>query len=148
MVKSAARTVEEYLATLPEDRREAIGTVRKVVLKNLPKGFEETMLSGMIAYVIPLSRFPKTYNKQPLMYAALAAQKNYNTLYLMRPYGDPKQLKELQAGFAAAGKKLDMGKSCIHFQKPEDLPLDVIADSVKSTTPEKWIEIYEQSRKK
>ena len=148
MARSNATTVDEYLAQLPADRREALSTVRNVVVKNLPKGFSEIMMAGMIGYGIPLERYPKTYNKQPLCYAALAAQKNYNTLYLMRPYGDPKHLKELQDSFAAAGKKLDMGKSCIHFKKADDLPLDVIGESIASTSPEKWIEIYEESRRK
>ena len=83
MVRSRSTTVEEYLEELPEDRRVVIAAVRKVILKNLPKGYQETMNWGMISYEIPLERFPKTYNKQPLLYAALAAQKNYFAVYLM-----------------------------------------------------------------
>jgi hypothetical protein len=148
MVTSSAQTVDEYLEQLPEDRRQSIAAVRDVIQKNLPPGFSEMMLGGMIAYGIPLANYPNTYNRQPLCYAALAAQKNYNTLYLMRPYGDPEELKRLQEGFAAAGKKLDMGKSCIHFKKTDDLPLDVIAKSIGGTNVERWIKIYEASRRK
>ncbi len=89
MVQSKAQTVKEYLAELPPDRRKEIETVRKVILANLPKGYEECMSYGMIGYVIPLSRYPETYNKQPLAIAALASQKNYMSLYLMCVYGDP-----------------------------------------------------------
>jgi hypothetical protein len=93
--------------------------------------------------VIPLSHYPATYNKQPLAYVSLAAQKNYVSLYLMGAYGDPAQEKFLRDGFARAGKKLDMGKSCVRFRTPGDLPLDVIAASVASTPPEKFIARYE-----
>ena len=147
MVKSSATTVEEYLEELPADRRETIETVRKVVLENLPDGYEESMNWGMISYEIPLSRYPKTYNKQPLGYAALASQKNYCTLYLMTAYAHSEQEKKLREAFAKAGKKLDMGKCCIRFKTAADLPLDAIGEAVASSTPEHYIESYEQARR-
>ena len=111
MVSSAARTVDGYLRELPADRREAISAVRKVVQKHLPKGYEESMGFGMIMYSVPLSRLAETYNKQPLMYVALAAQKNYNAIYLMGVYSDAERTRRFKEGFAKAGKKLDIGKS-------------------------------------
>jgi hypothetical protein len=102
----------------------------------------------MLNYGIPLSRFPNTYNGQPLCYAALAAQKNYCSLYLMSVYGDKKHEAKLRDGFKAAGKKLDMGKSCVRFKSSDDLPLDVVGDLIASVPVEKWIAIYEASRKR
>ena len=148
MVKSTAKTVEDYLNTLPEDRREAISKVRQVVLKNLPEGYVETMNWGMISYEIPLERYPDTYNKQPLGIAGLASQKNNMTLYLMSVYSDPKTTNWFQEQFKASGKKLDMGKSCVHFKKIDDLPLEVIAETIRRCTVEEYIKRYEQSRKK
>src|SRR5687768_1667385 len=132
MVPRRAETVEEYLATLPPDRKTAIETIRKVIRKNLPRGFQEGMQSGMISYYIPLSRYPTTYNGQALGAAALASQKGYMSLYLMSVYGDPQQKAWFERAYRAAGKKLDMGKSCVRFRKLEDLPLDVIGDVIRS----------------
>jgi hypothetical protein len=148
MAQSKATTVKEYLDWLPEDRRNAISTVRDVIRKHLPKGYEESISYGMIAYQVPLKKFPETYNGQPLCYAGLAAQKNFNTLYLMVPYGDKKQRAELEKAFEKAGKKLDMGKSCIHFKQPDDLPLPAIGKLIAAVPPEKYIKAYETSRKK
>lgn len=147
MPRSKATTVKEYLDCLPEEQRKALAKVRQVVNKNLPKGYKEELMFGMIGWGIPLSRYPKTYNGQPLCYAALGAQKNYNALYLMVAYGSPKGKATLVAGFKKAGKKLDMGKSCIRFRSAEDLPLDTIAEVVKSVPAETWIQVYEESRK-
>jgi uncharacterized protein YdhG (YjbR/CyaY superfamily) len=141
-----ARTPTEYVASLPRDRREAIAEVRDVVRKNMPKGFHEEMLWGVIGWGVPLSRYPNTYNKHPLCYVALASQKNYCSLYMMGCYGDDGQLAALKRAFAAAGKKLDMGKSCIHFQRAADLPLDAIGKLIAAVSVEKWIEVYEKSR--
>jgi hypothetical protein len=148
MQNKTAKSADEYLDDLPAERRTAIATVRGVVRKNLPKGYSEFVSWGMLNYGIPLSRFPNTYNGQPLCYAALAAHKNYCTLYLMSVYGDKKHEARLRDGFKAAGKKLDMGKSCIHFKSSDDLPLDVVGELIASVPVEKWIEIYEASRKK
>ncbi|MEX1112639.1 MAG: DUF1801 domain-containing protein [Candidatus Andersenbacteria bacterium] len=148
MVQSKAATVQEYLAELDPERRKVIETVRKVILKNLPKGYKEVMQYGMIGYVIPLETYPDTYNGQALGYVALASQKNYMSLYLMNVYGDKKAEKEFEQAFAAAGKKLDMGKSCVRFKQVEDLPLDVIGKTIARTSPKQFIVMYEASRKK
>ena len=142
MVQSAAKTPDEYLDELPEDRREVVSTLRKLIRKNLPKGYTEMMAYGMLMYGIPLKDYPHTYNGQPLGYIALAAQKNAYSLYVFT-YMDHEQDAALRDGFAAAGKKLDMGKSCIRFKKLDDLPLDVIGNVVASTPPEKLIGIHE-----
>lgn len=143
-----AATVTEYLQALPDDRRKEIAKVRSVIRKHLPRGYEEAMNYGLITYQVPLRKYPDTYNGQPLCYAALAAQKNFNSLYLMRPYGDPAQLRELKDSFAKAGKKLDMGKSCIHFKTAEDLPLPAIGKLVASTSPQRWIATARAARKR
>jgi len=143
MATSKAATVEEYLAELPAERREVVSKVRAIVRRNLPKGYDETMQSGMISYGLPLSRFPDTYNGEPLGYVALAAQKNYFALYLMAPYMDPEQRKLLESAFKRAGKKMDMGKSCLRFRKLDDLPLDAVGEIIASTPPEKLIAHHE-----
>ncbi|HEU4464148.1 MAG TPA: DUF1801 domain-containing protein [Gemmatimonadota bacterium] len=148
MVQSKATTVKDYLDELPADRRKEIARVRSVVKKNLPKGYRESMGFGMISYEIPLERYPETYNKQPLGYAGLAAQKNFNTLYLMGAYGDPKQRKALEDAFKKSGKKMDMGKSCLHFRTADDLPLDAIGKIIASTPPDRMIAMYEAARPK
>ncbi len=148
MVRSAASTVDAYLRSLPEDRRAVVSAVRDVVVRYLPKGYREAMNWGMISYEIPLERYPQTYNGQPLMYASLAAQKNHFSLYLMCAYQDSKQERVLRDGFKRAGKTLDMGKSCVRFRKVEDLPLDVVGTIVGSTSPDQFIALYEEVRKK
>jgi hypothetical protein len=145
MASSSATTVEEYLAELAEDRRAAISAVRDVILRNLPAGYEEGMNWGMISYEIPLERYPRTYNGQPLSYVALSAQKRYYALYLMGCYG---KAEAIEAAFAREGKKLDMGKSCVRFRTVEDLPLGVIADLIGSMTPDEFIAEYEASRRR
>jgi hypothetical protein len=102
----------------------------------------------MISYEIPLSRYPKTYNKQPLAMAALASQKNYMSLYLMTVYGDKDTETWFHERYRASGKKLDMGKSCVHFRKLDDLPLDLVGESIGRVSVDKYIERYEQSRRK
>jgi len=148
MPRSSATTPEAYLAELPSERRADIAAVRDVIRKNLPEGYGESVNWGMISYGVPLERYPSTYNKQPLCYVGLAAQKNYNALYLMRVYGDKAQEKRLRDAFKKAGKKLDMGKSCVRFKKAEDLPLDTIGEIVASTPVDKWIAVYESSRRR
>lgn len=147
MASSRATTVEEYLAELPAERRAVVAAVRDVVLRNLPPGYEETMNWGMISYEIPLARYPTTYNKQPLAYAALAAQKSYYALYLNCAYQQPARASALEEGFARAGKKLDMGKSCLRFKRLDDLALDAVAESIASTPPEQFIAEYEKARR-
>lgn len=148
MFQGKAKTVAEYLDALPPKRRAVVSTVRSLVKKHLPEGYEEGMGWGIITYTVPLETLPDTYNGQPLGYAAIAAQKNYYTLYLMAPYGDPKQKKWLADEFRKRGKKLDMGKSCLHFKSLDDLPLDVVGEVIASTPLEKYVEIYNASRAK
>src|SRR5918996_1036528 len=132
MARSQAKSVETYLEELPDDKRAALKAVRDLVRKHLPAGYEERMNWGMISYEIPLSRYAGN-DKQPLSYVALAAQKNYNAIYMMRVYGDKVQEQKLRDAFKRAGKKLDMGKSCIRFRAADDLPLDSIGELVAST---------------
>ena len=148
MVTSTTSTIEEYLSSLPADRRDVVAAVREVVLRHLPAGYQETMNWGMISFEIPLSVYPRTHNGQPLSYAALAAQKHHFALYLMAVYGDPALEARLREGFAEAGKKLDMGKSCVRFRRLEDLPLDLIGDLIAGTPPDAFIALYEQSRRR
>lgn len=147
MVRSAAKTVDEYLSELPPDRRETIAEVRATILEHLPEGYEEAMNWGMISYEIPLSRYPETYNDQPLAYAALASQKNYCSLYLMGLYTDPELLGRLERSYAERGKRIDAGKCCLRFKRLDDLPLDLVGEIVASVTPDEYIERYEASRK-
>ncbi len=137
---------EGYIAGLPEDRAEQISQLREVILRRLPNGYEEQMDFGMIAYVIPLETYSNTYNGHPLMYAALASQKRHMSLYLMNVYGDEETLRWFTEGFAAAGKKLDMGKACVRFKKLDDLPLELIGDVIARTPVADYIAGYEISR--
>ena len=146
MAKSGAATVEAYLAELPEERRRALAKVRDVIRRILPEGYEEGVSFGMIGYTLPLSRYPDTYNGQPLCYAGLAAQKNHCAVYLTGAYADPKVEKAIREGFARAGKKLDMGKSCIRFRTAEDLPLDVIGRAVAAVPPDAFVKLQEKAR--
>lgn len=145
-MKSDATTVEAYLDELPEERRAVVAAVRQVIVDHLPEGYSEAMNWGMISYEVPLERYPDTYNKQPLMYAALAAQKNHYGLYLMCVYQDSDRERQLREAFVAAGKKLDMGKSCVRFKKLEDLPLEAVGEVIADVTPEQFIESYETAR--
>ena len=140
------KTPAQYIASLPADRAKTIATVRALVNRHIPRGYQECLVWGTIGWAIPLSRYPDTYNKQPMTYVALSSQKNYCSLYLMGAYANSTQLEQLKAAFKAAGKKLDMGKCCVHFETPEDLPLEAIGNLIAAISSEKWIEIYEQSR--
>lgn len=139
MVSSAATTVEQYLAALPADRRAAIARVRDVVNANLPDGFQEGMQFGMISWFVPLERLADTYNGQPASIAGLASQKQYMSLYLMTVYGDRPTEKWFRSAFAAAGKKLDMGKSCVRFKTIDALPLDVIGQAIARVSVDKYV---------
>ena len=146
MVQSKAETPEEYLDGLLEGRREAIAAVRQVILDNLPEGYEEAMQYGMLCYVIPLERYPETYNGRPLGYVSLASQKNYMSLYLMGIYGDVDGRNWFEAEADRRGARLDIGKACVRFRKIEDLPLDLVAEAVAKIGVDDFIESYEQSR--
>jgi uncharacterized protein YdhG (YjbR/CyaY superfamily) len=145
MVSSSAQTVKEYLSELPPDRRAAVQSVRKVIMKNLPRGFEEGMGFGMIGYYVPLSRYPDTYNGHPLSIAGLASQKGHLSLYLMGVYADPAQRKWFEAEYAKSGKKMDMGKACLRFKSADELPLDLIGKVIAKTSVDEFIAYVESA---
>ncbi len=143
---SNVKTPAQYIASLPADRAKTIATVRALVNKHIPRGYHECLVWGTIGWTIPLSRYPDTHNKQPICYVAVSSQKNYCSLYLMGAFWSVRQLEQLKAAFKAAGKKLDMGKCCVRFGSPGDLPLEAIGKLIAAISSEKWIEMYEQSR--
>jgi len=143
MAMTSARTVTQYLRSLDPGRRKILSAVRKVVNDNLPEGYVEGVTYGIIAWSIPLSTFPDTYNGQPLCCAALAANRNYNTLHLMGAYGDSKQKAFLREEFEKRGKKFDMGQACLRFRTLDDLPLDVVGDVIRRTPAQALIAMHE-----
>ena len=148
-MQSKAATVEQYIAELPEDRKQAITALRKIIKKNLPKGFNEGIGYGMIGYVVPHSKYPGGYHcnpKDPLPFMNLASQKNFIAVYHMGIYANPKLLKWFTDEYIKTGVgKLDMGKACIRFKKPENIPYKLIGKLASKITPEEWITIYEKN---
>jgi hypothetical protein len=151
--KKAARptTVAAYLASLTPERRAVIDEARAFVQKHLPKGYAEFMNWGVINWGIPLEEFPDTYNGQPLCYVGLGAQKSYNSLYLMganesstAEYTSPFSQKLLVDAFRKAGKRLDMGKCCLHFRKLDDLELTSVAQVIAMSTPKEYLAYYKR----
>jgi hypothetical protein len=147
MVGSNATSPDEYLRSLPDDRRVAIEAVRRVILDHLPAGYEEGMSFGMLGYHIPLERSGPTYNGQPPGIAALASQKRYMSLYLMGVYGDPETKRWFVERWAATGKKLDMGKSCVRFRNLDDLPLELIGETIARLPVEDYLAMYRTMRR-
>ena len=139
--------VEEYLNELPDDRKESLSTVREVIIQNLPTGYDEVINWGMITYEVPLVKFPETYNGKPLMYAAIASQKNHMSVYLMGCYISPDIRKAFENAYKKSGKRFDAGKSCIRFKYVEDLSLKLIGKTIGSMSVDKFIENYLLSRK-
>ena len=148
MPRTSAASVPAFLAEQPPDRRKEIARVRAMIRKNLPSGFEETLSKGMIVYQVPMSRYSDTYNGHPLWYVAIAPQKNYLSLHFMPVYGSPVQEKKLRDGFAAAGKRLDMGKACIRFQSAGDLALDTIGEIIAGISVDDWIARAKSARRR
>lgn len=147
-MQSKAKTVPDYLAELPPERRGLIAALRKVIRENLNKGFEEGMQYGMIGYAVPHRLYPAGYHanpSQPLPFVCVASQKNYCSLYLMNVYGDETLQERFQTAWRKGGKKLEMGRGCVRFRKLEDLELDAIADAIRGTTVERYIAKYEAS---
>ena len=138
-MQSDATTVEEYLSELPDDRRAAIEAVRRTILANLRDGYEEVMNWGMITYQVPLETYPDTYNGQPLMYAALASQKNHMAVYLTGIYMSDAAREDFETAYKATGKRFDVGKSCVRFKKLDDLPLELIGDCIASADVETFV---------
>ena len=145
-MKSEAKTVSEYIAAMPAERRTAMTAVRETILRNLREGYIETMDWGMISYQVPLARYPDTYNGKPLMYAALASQKGYMVVYLSAIYADASARAAFEQSYRATGKRYDVGQSCVRFRKLDDLPLDVIGAAVAGTPVDVYIERYERAR--
>ncbi|MEO7924786.1 MAG: DUF1801 domain-containing protein [Chitinophagaceae bacterium] len=147
-MQSKATTAEQYFAELPEDRQKAMTALRKVIKKNLPKGFQEGMGYGMVGYCIPHSKYPAGYHcdpKQPLPFMSIASQKNFIAVYHMGVYADPKLLKWFTAEYAKAGVgKLDMGKSCIRFKNTDKIPYQLIGELASKINPDEWIAAYEK----
>jgi Domain of unknown function (DU1801) len=143
---STPTTPDEYIASLPADRREALTEVRRVINASLPDGFEEGMLYGIVSWYVPLERYPDTYNKQPLSLAGLASRKNYMTLYLNNVYGNREIERWFKQRWSDSGKKLDMGKSCVYFKKLDDLALDVVAEAIARDPVDRFVAYYEEAR--
>ena len=138
-MRSSATTVSAYLKSLPADRRRAVSAVRKVMRQHLPTGYEEAMNWGMITYQVPLRICPNTYNGQPLMYAALASQKRYMAVYLTGIYTSPETYGAFEKAYKATGKRWDVGKSCVRFRTLDDLPLELIGQSIASMSVEAFV---------
>ncbi len=145
-MRSNAATVDQYLSELSDDRLEAVEAVRDVILENLPEGYEEAMNWGMITYQVPLSRYPDTYNKQPLMLAALASQKNHMAVYLTGVYADEGSRARFRAAYEATGKRMDMGQSCVRFRRLDDLPLELVGEAIAEYSVDEFIALNERVR--
>ena len=146
MARSTAATPDEYIASLPDERREAVAAVRDVVNRNLPPGYTEGMAYGMIAWWVPLETFPDTYNGQPLGLAGLASQKDYISLYLNTVYGDRDEEAWFKGRYARSGKKLNMGKSCVRFRHIDDVPLDLIGETIARADLDRTLAHYAAAR--
>ena len=139
-------TVEGYLDGLEPERRETVRAVHAVLRAAMPPGYHEGVAWGMITWSVPLERYPDTYNGQPLGYVALAAQKRHYAVYLMGLYSDSEQDTDFRGRWVASGRKLNMGKSCLRFNRLEDLDLDLLADVVASMPVETFLATYERVR--
>jgi uncharacterized protein YdhG (YjbR/CyaY superfamily) len=151
-MRSEVKKPTEYLDSLPEDRKEALSELRKAILKNLPKGFEECINYGMLGYVVPHSKYTNGYHcdpKLPLPFMTIASQKNFVAFYHMGIYADQKLLQWFTDEYPKHSKaKLDMGKSCIRFKKLDQIPYKLIGELVSKISAEKWIETYENNLKR
>ncbi|HEX8124022.1 MAG TPA: DUF1801 domain-containing protein [Allosphingosinicella sp.] len=146
MAGSEAPTPEAYLSELAPDRAGLVSSLRDLVNANLPDGYVERMNWGMISWEVPSERYPDTYNGQPLVYAALAAQKNYTALYLNCVQASEERTERLKAAWTASGRRLDMGKSCLRFKRAEDVAEDVLAETIRSIPVDRFIAEYEAGR--
>lgn len=151
-MQSKAKTPDEYLETLPDDRKKAMTELRKVIVKNLPDGFSEMMGYGNLGYAVPHSVYPPGYHcdpKQPLPFMGIASQKHFIAVYHMGIYADKKLHDWFIKEFKKVSKtKLDMGKSCIRFKKIDQIPYKLIGELAAKTTPQKWIAVYESVLKR
>ena len=148
MVSSLAKTVTKYIDELPVERKLIVKKLRSAIRKNLSSGYKEVMEFGMICYVIPLTKYPNTYNKKPLVYCALASQKQYVSLYLSCVYVDKKTRIEFEDSYRKSGKKLNAGASCIRFKNMQEIPFEVVNKAIRKFSVKQFIDIYEKSRVK
>jgi hypothetical protein len=139
--------IQEYFAGLPDERARILRGLRKTILANLPAGFTEEFRNEVLTYVIPLSAYSDTYNGHPLLLAALASQKTFVTLYLMAVYGDRKLETWFKEAYTRSGKRLDMGRSCVHFKRAGDIPHGVIGKAIAKVSVKQYIRIYEAARR-
>lgn len=143
----ALQTPEEYTAALPEERREAVAQLRQTLAQNLPEGFQEGIAYGMICFSVPHSLYPNGYHcdpKQPLPFISLGSTKGHIALHHMGLYADSSLLEWFTTEYPKHSKaKLDMGKGCVRFKKPEAIPFELIAQLAGKLTPQQWIETYE-----
>lgn len=148
-MRSNANTVNDYINELPTQRKDAIEKLRKILLRKLPKGFEEIMSYGMIGYCVPHQKYPKGYHckpEQPLPFINIASQKNFIALYHMGLYADAALYKWFTTEYAKQIKgKLDIGKSCIRFKNPEQIPFDLIGELATKMSVDDWINQYEKA---
>ncbi len=145
-------TPDQYLEQLPEERKKTFEQLRSTILENLPDGFTETLSYGMIAFVVPHSLYPNGYHcdpKQPLPFISISSQKNFIALYHMGLYADPELIEWFTTEYSKHCKtKLDMGKSCIRFKKPDQVPLELIGELCGKMTTDRWIDLYENTVKR
>ncbi|ACU08239.1 hypothetical protein FIC_01796 [Flavobacteriaceae bacterium 3519-10] len=148
----AANTIAEYLSGVPEDRKEAFTKLYKTISENIPEGFQENISYGMIGWSVPLETYPAGYHctpGAPLPFINLASQKNFIALYHMGIYAEPELLDWFVQEYPKhSARKLDMGKSCIRFKKPDEIPFELVAELVKRRSPQDWIALYEKLYKK
>jgi len=151
-MKAPGITVEEILANIPEDRKEAFQKLHQTILAHLPSGFEAGISYGGLGYVIPHSLYPAGYHckpTEPLPFAGLASQKNSINFYHMGIYSDPQLMDWFLAEYPKhCSQKLDMGKSCIRFKKPEHIPYTLLGKLMQKMTAQDWIDLYESKLKK
>lgn len=151
-MQSDAKTVDEYFESLPDDRKDAMTQLRKVILDNIPPGFTEQMSYGMVGYVVPHSTYPAGYHcdpKLPLPFVNIASQKNFIALYHMGIYADPAILDWFTSEYPKhSSAKLDMGKSCIRFKKPDQIPFELIGELMGKISVDRWIKAYEAAFRK
>lgn len=147
-----ATSAEDYIAQCPEDRQGALNLLRKAILSKLPEGFQEGIGYGMVGYSVPHSIYPAGYHcdpKQPLPFASFASQKNFIAFYHMGLYGMPELMKWFMDEYTKVAKgKIDMGKSCIRFKKPDQIPFDLIAELMSKVSSQEWIDFYEANYKR
>lgn len=148
MVHSDAATIEQYLDSLPPERREMVETLRRIIVDHLPEGYVEAMNWGMIAYQVPLEVSGPTYNSQPLLYAALASQKHHVSLYLMGVYSSAVLSEAFESRWLEGGNRLDRGKSCVRIRQPREIREKAVAEAIAAFSVEDYIEVYRASRRR